>query len=136
MAMDITRYSPSLTARRFESGTPPVPNAYMAEAGLAILHEVGLEAIEHRIGELTAAIKAAAREAGYRLATPGDPAQHGAMIALRSGDHERLVASLAQDGIVVSSRSGNLRISPHFYNNLEDIGHLFHALQQRRELLT
>jgi selenocysteine lyase/cysteine desulfurase len=135
MAMDITRYSPSTTARRFEAGTPPVPNTYMAEAGLAILHEVGLDAIEYRIGELTAAIKGAATDAGYSLASPVNPSEHGAMITLRSSDHDRLVASLAEDNIVVSSRNGNLRIAPHFYNNQADIDHLFRSLHKRRELL-
>jgi selenocysteine lyase/cysteine desulfurase len=136
MAMDITRYAPAMSARRFEAGTPPVPNTYMAEAGLAIVHEVGLEAIEHRIGELTAAIKDAARQAGYRLASPADPAQHGAMITLRSSDDHGLVARLAEDNIVVSCRNGNLRISPHFYNNEADIEHLFRALHKHRDLLT
>ena len=135
MAMDITRYAPSTTARRFEAGTPPVPNTYMAEAGLAILHEVGLEAIELRIGELTTAIKDAATEAGYSLASPIDPARHAAMITIRSSDDNRLVASLAEDNIVVSCRNGNLRISPHFYNNEADIEHLFRALHKRRDLL-
>jgi selenocysteine lyase/cysteine desulfurase len=135
MAMDITRYAPSTTARRFEAGTPPVPNTYMAEAGLAILHEVGLEAIELRIGELTTAIKDAATEAGYRLASPVDPARHAAMISLRSSDDNRLVASLAEEDIVVSCRNDNLRISPHFYNNEADIEHLFRALHRRRDLL-
>jgi len=136
MAMDITRYAPAMSARRFEAGTPPVPNTYMAEAGLAIVHEVGLEAIEHRIGELTAAVKDAARQAGYRLASPLDPAQHGAMITLRSSDDHSLVARLAGDNIVVSCRHGNLRISPHFYNNEADIDHLFRALHKHRDLLT
>jgi len=135
MAMDITRYSPSSAARRFEAGTPPVPNTYMAEAGMAILHEIGLEAIEGRIGELTAAIKDAATQAGYRLASPVKSSRHGAMISLRSTDDERLVASLAEDNIVVSCRNGNLRISPHFYNNHADIDHLFGALHKRRDLL-
>jgi selenocysteine lyase/cysteine desulfurase len=134
-AMDITRYSPATTARRFEAGTPPVPNTYMAEAGLAIMHEVGLEAIEHRIGELTAGIKGAATAAGYHLASPMNPAHHGAMITLRSSDPNLLVASLAEDNIVVSCRDSNLRISPHFYNNEADIDHLFRALHKRRELL-
>jgi selenocysteine lyase/cysteine desulfurase len=134
-AMDITRYSPSTTARRFEAGTPPVPNTYMAEAGLAILHEVGLEAIELRIGELTTAIKDAAADAGYRLASPVNPSDHGAMITLRSSDDNRLVASLGEDNIVVSCRDGNLRISPHFYNNQTDIEHLFRALHKHRDLL-
>jgi selenocysteine lyase/cysteine desulfurase len=135
MAMDITRYSPASTARRFEAGTPPVPNTYMGEAGLAIVHEVGLEAIEHRIGELTAAVKDAATEAGYRLASPLDPVRYGAMITLRSSDDHRLVALLAEDNIVVSCRNGNLRISPHFYNNEADIEHLFRALHKHRDLL-
>ncbi len=134
-AMDITRYAPSDTARRFEAGTPPVLNTYMAEAGLAILHELGLEAIEHRIGELTTSIKDAATDAGYSLSSPLDPSRHGAMITLRSSDQNRLVASLAKDNIVVSCRDGNLRISPHFYNNQADIDYLFRALHQRRELL-
>jgi selenocysteine lyase/cysteine desulfurase len=135
MAMDITRYSPATTARRFEGGTPPVPNTYMAAAGLAILHEIGLEAIEGRIGELTTAIKDAVAEAGYQLASPVNPSHHGAMISIRSNDDIRLVASLAEDNIVVSSRIGNLRIAPHFYNNLADIEVLFRALHKRKDLL-
>ena len=134
-AMDIARYSPATNARRFEAGTPPVPNTYMAEAGLAILHEIGLEAIERRIGELTTIIKDAGTEAGYQLASPVNSSHHGAMIALRSNDDDRLVASLAEDNIVVSCRNGNLRISPHFYNNQADLEFLFHALHKRRDLL-
>jgi len=134
-AMDTTRYDPSTTARRFESGTPPVVNTYAAEAGLAILQAQGMAAIEHRIGELTAAIKEAAREAGYSLATPEDPARHGPMIAIRAIDDAALVASLEADDIVTSCRDGNLRVSPHFYNNEQDIDVLFSALKQRRHLL-
>ena len=134
-AMDTTRYNPSATARRFEAGTPPVVNTYAAEAGLAVLQEQGLPAIERRIGELTAAIKEAAREAGYSLATPEDPARHGPMIAIRAVDDAALVASLEAEGIVTSCRGGNLRVSPHFYNNEQDIDVLFSALKQRRHLL-
>ena len=135
MAMDITGYSPSATARRFEAGTPPVPNTYMAEAGMTILHEIGLEAIERRIGKLTTAIKDLSAEAGYTMASSSDSSRHGAMITLRSHDENRLVAGLSEDNIVVSCRNGNLRISTHFYNNQADIEHLFGALHKRRDLL-
>jgi selenocysteine lyase/cysteine desulfurase len=135
MAMSVTGNVPSPTARRFEAGTPPVPNTYMAEAGLGIIHEVGLAAIEERIGELTAAIKDAASGAGYQLVSPKNPAEHGALITIRSTDDHRLVASLAEDNIVVSCRNDNLRVSPHFYNNQADIEHLFRALHERRDLL-
>jgi selenocysteine lyase/cysteine desulfurase len=58
-AMDTTRYDPARSARRFETGTPPVVNIYAAVAGLNILEEVGLGPIHARIGELTALLKAA-----------------------------------------------------------------------------
>ena len=134
-AMDHTQYDPSPTARRFEMGTPPVPNCYAAEAGLAILEEVGLSAIECRVAELTSVIKSEAKQAGYKLSVPEDPKRHGPMISLRSHDQNKLVKILDSQGIVTSCRDGNLRISPHFYNNEEDIGALFRGLHKHRELL-
>jgi selenocysteine lyase/cysteine desulfurase len=134
-AMDNTRYDPSPTARRFESGTPPVPNSYAAEAGLQIISEVGLAVIEDRINEITASIIAESKNAGYALAVPDDPQRHGALITLRSHDENALVEALEKDGIVTSCRAGNLRISPHFYNNSDDIDTLFRALRQHEHLL-
>ena len=134
-AMDNTGYDPSPTARRFETGTPPVPNSYAAEAGLKIIDEVGLPAIEFRIREITAAIIAEAKSTGYTLAVPEDPERHGALITLRSLDENAIVAALENDGIVTSCRSGNLRISPHFYNNSDDVDALFRALRQHKHLL-
>ena len=134
-AMDTSGYNPSPTARRFEMGTPPVPNCYAAEAGLQILDEVGLDAIEDRIGELTAEIIAEAKRAGYTLAVPEDPQRHGALVTLRTHDEYALVEILENQGIVTSSRFGNLRISPHFYNNQNDIDSLFRALREQKHLL-
>ena len=134
-AMDATKYDPALSARRFESGTPPVPNTYAAEAALSLIRAIGLPAIEGRIDELTNSIKTAARSAGYRLATPADPARHGPMIAIRAVDDAALTANLLAEGIVSSCRDSNLRISPHFYNNEADIDKLFKTLKRHRHLL-
>lgn len=134
-AMNTSSYDPSPTARRFEMGTPPVPNCYAAEAGLQILEEVGLPAIEYRIRELTAAIISEAKSAGYTLAVPDDAERHGALITMRTHDENALVEILENQGIVTSSRYGNLRISPHFYNNEDDIDSLFRALRQQKHLL-
>jgi selenocysteine lyase/cysteine desulfurase len=134
-AMNNTRYDPSPTARRFETGTPPVPNSYAAEAGLRIIDEVGLPAIEYRIREITAAIIAEAKSAGYTLSVPDDPGRHGALVTLRSHDENAIVAALENDGVVTSCRAGNLRISPHFYNNSDDLDTLFRALRQYRHML-
>ncbi len=134
-AMDTTRYDPAPDARRFEMGTPPVPNCYAAEAGLQILAEIGLPAIEKRIVELTAAIISEAKATGFTLAVPDDAERHGALITLRTHDENALVASLEDEGIVTSCRFGNLRISPHFYNNHDDIETLFRALKRQKHLL-
>lgn len=134
-AMNTSGYNPSQTARRFEMGTPPVPNCYAAEAGLQILQNVGLAAIEDRIRDLTAAIISEAKRAGYSLAAPEDPARRGALVTLRTHDEYALVEYLDSQDIITSSRFGNLRISPHFYNNQDDIDALFRALHTQKHLL-
>ena len=131
-AMDIYRNTPSPTARRFEAGTPPVPNLYAAEAGLDLVLTTGVDRIAGRIDALTDAIKQRAREAGYVLATP---AEHGALVCLRSTDAQALVRALETENIVTSHRAGNLRISPHAYNDEEDIARLFAALEKHEDFL-
>jgi selenocysteine lyase/cysteine desulfurase len=132
-AMDIYHNVPSLSARRFESGTAPNPNVYAALAGISIIEEVGLDAIESHLKLITGAIKDGAREGGYSLVTPDN---HGAMIAIRSHDVKQLVECLAKEQIIVSSRDANLRISAHFYNELSDIEALFAALAKYEHLLS
>ena len=46
-----------------------------------------------------------------------------------------LVAALRREGIVTSERDGNLRISAHAYNSVEDIDAVLAALKRNRSLL-
>ncbi|PJF40270.1 MAG: aminotransferase class V-fold PLP-dependent enzyme [Chloroflexi bacterium] len=133
--MDIYANTPSPTARRFESGTPPVPNIYAALAGMKLVQSVGIQKIEARIRELTGALKEAAMQRGFNIVTPIDPNKHGAMIAIRSHKVDLLVKWLEQDNVIVSSRDDNLRISPHFYNNFDDIDRLVDCLTKHSELM-
>ena len=57
------------------------------------------------------------------------------MVAIRASDEQAIVGALAKDDIVTSCRDGNLRISPHFYNNLEDIERLLDSLKRHRRYL-
>lgn len=134
-AMDIHHNTPAPDARRFESGTPPVPNTYAAVAGISLIHSVGLENIERHIGELTGAIKAGVMQRGFNLVSPVDPSKHGALITVRSHKVDLLVKWLAKDGIITSSRDDNLRISPHCYNDQHDVDCLIDALTRYRDLL-
>ncbi len=132
-AMDISKNDPSPTARRFESGTPNVANVYAAIAGLKLIEEIGVSNIESDVKVLTTAMKDKAAEHGFKLGTTEHG--HGPMISLQSNDMYALVARLADDNIVTSCRDGNLRISPHFYNNLDDVERLFAALLKNRALM-
>jgi selenocysteine lyase/cysteine desulfurase len=134
-AMDIYANRPAANARRFESGTPPVPNIYAALAGIKLIQSVGLDRIESHIREITGAIKEGAMRRGFNLVSPVDPSRHGALITLRSHNVGLLVKWLEKDGVIVSSRDDNLRISPHIYNNLSDVDKLMDCLTQHRELL-
>jgi len=134
-AMDIYANTPSPTARRFESGSPPVPNIYAGVAGIKLIQSIGLEKIETHIHELTGAIKEGAMRRGFNLVTPVDPDRHGALITLRSHNVTMLVKRLEEGGIITSSRDSNLRISPHIYNNLADVNRLMDCLTKHKELL-
>ena len=134
-AMDIYRNAPANNARRFESGTPNIPSIYAAIAGLRLINEVGVGEIERHVKALTSAIKQKTLENGFKLAMPGEDGAHGPLITIRSTDMHQLVANLADAGVITSCRDGNLRISPHFYNNLDDVEILFEALNNQRELL-
>ncbi|MEJ8568012.1 aminotransferase class V-fold PLP-dependent enzyme [Elongatibacter sediminis] len=134
-AMDIYHNAPASTARRFESGTPNVSALYACAAGIELLLETGLEAVGEQVGHLTGLIAQGAAERGWKLVTPADPARHGALMALASTDAPALVRAMSEENIVVSDRDGNLRVSPHYYNNDDDIQRLFAALDRNANLL-
>jgi len=134
-AMDIYANTPSPSARRFESGTPPVPSLYAGVAGMKLVQAVGLEKIQQEIGQVTGAIKEGAMRRGFNLASPVDAEKHGALITLRSHKVDLLVKRLEADGIVTSSRDNNLRLSPHFYNDQTDVNVLMDCLTKHKELL-
>ena len=134
-AMDIFANDPAPSARRFQTGTPPVVNSYAAEAGIALIREVGVEAIEARVRELTGAAMDRLSAAGCRLATPRDDARRGPQVAVRSTDAARLTQALIDRGVIVSSRDGNVRAMFHAYNDASDVSALVDGLLAHRELL-
>jgi selenocysteine lyase/cysteine desulfurase len=133
--MDIHDDSPAPDARRFQAGTPPIPSIYAGIAGIALMQEIGVAETRAHVQQLTEALFAGVAELGGQLVTPADPARRGALAAIRSTDEHALVRALAEDGILTSSRDGNLRISPHCYNDHEDIETLLTALARHRALL-
>jgi selenocysteine lyase/cysteine desulfurase len=132
-AMDITANRPSPTARRFEAGTPPVVNCYAAEAGLDIILEVGTDAIEARVRELTGRCMRGLESIGWPAVTPPEDERRGPMVAIPSRDAAQLFARLMEADIVTSFRDANIRATIHFYNSEDDIDTLVAALRRHRD---
>jgi selenocysteine lyase/cysteine desulfurase len=134
-AMDIHDYSPATTARRFQSGTPPVPSIYAGIAGIELIQSIGIEETREHVLSLNAHLVAGVDEIGGTVVTPTRRDRHGALICVKSTGVDELVEALGRWGIVTSSRDGNVRISPHAYNSLEDVDLVLEALAANRELL-
>jgi selenocysteine lyase/cysteine desulfurase len=133
--MDIHDYSPSPTARRFQSGTPPIPSIYAGIAGIELMQEIGIEETREHVLHLNAHLIAGIDELGGTVVTPHERERHGALICIKSTDVDELVTALGRWGIVTSERDGNVRISPHAYNSLEDVDLVLEALGRHRHLL-
>jgi selenocysteine lyase/cysteine desulfurase len=134
-AMDVHDYSPSPTARRFQSGTPPIPSIYAGIAGIELMQEIGIAETREHVQQLNDRLIDGVDELGGTLATPREREKHGALICVRSTDVNALVAALEDRGIVTSERDGNLRVSAHAYNTEEDIDAVLEALRENRALL-
>jgi kynureninase len=121
------------TARRLEHGTPPAPVAFLAQGGLDIITEVGPERIRARMGELSDRVIASADEAGLEVRTLRDRTARGGLVNVKVGDEARKIChALLDRDVSTDYRGDGLRVSPHFFNNEDDVDRLFREL---RELL-
>ena len=133
--MDISDYSPASDARRFDSGTPPVPNIYAGLAGIGIVEEVGAAAIASHVRGLVEDLLAGLDELGATVATPRGEGEYGPLVCVASTDAPALVRALHSDRIVTSERDSNVRVSLHLYNVEEDVTRILDALSRHRALL-
>lgn len=108
-------------ARRFETGTPPLVNAYAARAGMQLVREVGDERIERRIYELSEYAMQLARDLGLHYAGPENFLEKGSTTAIQVPDPEKLEMALMEKNIIASARGNMIRIAPHFFTTRQDI---------------
>ena len=116
-------YAPGIA--RFAGGTPGVPAAYAAEPAYRALAEIGATAVRERSLSLTQPLLEGALERGWTVRTPHEPDRRGGHVTIDPGDSQHVHDALIARGLVVDHRPGvGLRVSPHFYNTLDEV----HAL--------
>jgi selenocysteine lyase/cysteine desulfurase len=132
-AYNAQRFELSPTARRFESGSPSVPNVYAAVPGFQLLQNIGMEKVAGHIKNLAQSLLIKARDLGIAVKTPADTL--GPLVVLQSKDSTQLVQRLAAAGIVASNRYDGLRISFHVYNTMGDVAAVVDVLKKNLDLM-
>jgi kynureninase len=121
-------YHPS--ARRLEHGTPAAPIAFIAQGGLDIISEVGPANTRGRQQDLIDYVVARADDARLPVRSPRDRNARGGMVNLGVGQEaEKVCHALLDRDVCTDFRGDGIRVSPHFFNNEEDIDRLFSALR-------
>ncbi len=107
-------------AARIEMGTPAMAAVYAANGGLDIVHEIGSQRICERTRYLTNDLTARAREKGWTVRNPDEPGLRTSIVMLELAQPEKIVDALLERNIIVDHRPGLVRLSPYFYNTIEE----------------
>ena len=111
-------------ATKFEEGSHNYAGTYALGAALGLLLEVGMENVAARIRELLSHADAGLRALGCDT---GPSPEHRAGILTflpPRGDVKALAAYLSERNVGFSLRRGRIRLSPHFYNQPEELHRL------------
>jgi selenocysteine lyase/cysteine desulfurase len=101
-------------ARRLETGTWAMASHYAGLAGLELILEVGIANIQERLRDLTGRILERCDEAGVRTFTPRERELRCGIVTLECDHPEEVEAALHREGVIVDSRPGRVRLSPHW----------------------
>ena len=115
-----TRYSP--TIYRFTQGTPNIPALNVAQPGLKIVAEVGVENIRAKSKRQTSLLIELADQHGWRVNTPRNPEHRAGTVSIDMPNAQQVCAELLKRDVLVDYRpKAGVRFSPHFYNTDEEI---------------
>jgi len=121
-------------AYRFLNGTPHIPALYACQPGLAILNEVGAQAIREKSVRMTTRLLEGAKARGWRVNTAENPAERAGTVSIDCPHPMEVSRELLARDILIDYRpQAGIRISPHFYNRQDECDR---ALSQIEEILS
>lgn len=105
-------------AEKYEGGMVSFALLYAMRESIEMQLEIGLDAIEERVLALADSVRSAMRSCGATVADYRSPIVTG---RFPNADPSQLARVLKEKRVLVAARRGQLRVSPHFYNNEQDI---------------
>ena len=130
----LTQYDDSLRgdARRFELITLPYQEFAGMNASLDLLLSVGIDRIAEHLQALHAPVLRWAEQAGVRVVSPAGR-QGSGILCVAPDDVGLAFRALKAARVVSSLREGAIRLSPHFYNTVEEMERVVEILDQSLE---
>src|SRR5262249_40647784 len=118
------------SAERWEGGSFNMPGLQAFGASVSLLLACGPEAVSARILDRAEAVREVARSAGWTVYGSGRPEDVSGIVALEKpgADPNAVVRRLRERGVAAACRRGRLRLSPHIYNNEDDLARLREGL--------
>ncbi|NNE09636.1 MAG: aminotransferase class V-fold PLP-dependent enzyme [Gemmatimonadetes bacterium] len=121
-AFDAGSFKRAEGAWRFLTGTPTIATMRAAEAGLDIVHAVGMDSIRAKSLRLTRLILDRCEREGWPVKSPRDDAVRGGTVTIALREAEQLKDELIRRDILVDYRpKAGVRIAPHFYNTDDEV---------------
>jgi selenocysteine lyase/cysteine desulfurase len=121
-AFDATALDWAPGARRFDGGTPPIINAYIARAGLEIIHDVGPARIGEWMRVLSERLVSGGAERGLVLHGTSKAVCKAPTTAFWVGaESDTVERRMRGRGVIASARGSVIRLAPHFYSTLDDV---------------
>lgn len=129
-SLEMKRLDWSPTASRFDSGTPPIVNAYIARAGMEIIESIGITRIHAWHQVLAYRLYDGGRTRGFRMSNHPDYPDKTVTTGFIVKDPDEIEAKMRARGVLPSARGPVLRFAPHFYTTVDDVEHALDLLKE------
>ena len=127
-AFDGNRFDLRADASRLEEAAPSFPLVYGLGAAVEMLLDAGVADVASHITGLLDRAANALEAIGCEV-SPAPEHRAGILMIKPAADVDALAEACAERNIAVSVRRGRLRLSPHLYNNEDDIDALVELLR-------
>jgi selenocysteine lyase/cysteine desulfurase len=124
------------TAARYEGGSPNTAGIIGLGASLELLSRFGPQELAKRVVEITDLACRRLAGIGARVLSDRRPEHKSGIVTfeLPGEDPREARQRCLEQGVALSCRAGRLRISPHAYNNADDIARLIEVLERKRDM--